>query len=292
MGQTFDHGFIIQRVGQAGDDLDVLIVTCGDTNDQTGNIVFFFTKAYAFRVLAEHHAGFQHAVFGFYRTVRYCDGFTEVSRRQFFAVQHGIDVFRLNIAAFHQLFTGKANRFFFVRGFPAKEDIFRTQFEQMGITLIKAVFQVIADFLFVHVVALCSDQTFGQAGIQTAVEEVSQRDVLCLRHLTHRTFSQVAVGNDQIHIRRQIVNRAVGDGNLRQTGILHFLTQYACAHGAGTHTGIASHDDFTYMAQVVGHVASRQRRCAFRFRFHVLHTTGRRINIVFFFHFAGFQQDG
>ena len=45
------------------------------------------------------------------------------------------------------------------------------------------------------------------------------------------------------------------------------------------------------MAQVVRHIASRQRGCAFGFGFHVVHTTGRRFNIVVFFHFAGFQQD-
>ena len=106
--------------------------------------------------------------------MRYCDGLTQVSRGQFFAVQHRLDVLWLNVAAFHQLLTGKANRFFFVGGFTAEEDILRTQFEQVGITLFKAVFQVIADFLFVHVVALCSDQTFGQVGVQAAVEEVGQ----------------------------------------------------------------------------------------------------------------------
>ncbi len=292
MGQTFDHGFIIQSVGQAGNHLDVLVVTRCDTNNQTGNIVFFFTEANAFRVLAEHHTGFQHAVFGFNRTVRYCDGLTQVSRGQFFAVQHRLDVFWLNVTAFHQLLTSKANRFFFVSRFTAKEDVLRTQFEQVGIALFKAVFQVVANFLLVHVVALRSDQTFGQVGVQTAVEEVGQRNVLCLRHLAHRAFGQVTVGNDQIHIRRQIINRAVSDGNLRQPCILYFLTQYARTHGTGTHTGIAGNDDFTHMAQVVGDVASRQRRCAFGFRFHVVHTTGCGINVIIFFHFAGFQQNG
>ncbi len=270
----------------------MLVVTRCDTNNQTGNIVFFFTEANAFRVLAEHHTGFQHAVFGFNRTVRYCDGLTQVSRGQFFAVQHRLNVFWLNVATFHQLLTSKANRFFFVSRFTAKEDVLRTQFEQVGITLFKAVFQVVANFLLVHVVALRSDQTFGQVGVQTAVEEVGQRNVLCLRHLAHRAFGQVTVGNDQIHIRRQIVNRAVSDGNLRQPCILHFLTQYARTHGAGTHTGIAGNDDFTNMAQVVGYIASRQRRCAFGFRFHVVHTTGCGINVIIFFHFTGFQQNG
>lgn len=122
-----------------------------------------------------HHAGFQHAIFRFHRTVRYCDGFTEVSRRQLFAVQHRLDVFRLNIAAFHQLFTGKANRLFFVSGFTAQEDILRTQFEQVVITLLKAVFQMVAYFLFISIVALCGNQTFGQAGVQAAIQEVGQR---------------------------------------------------------------------------------------------------------------------
>ncbi|CQQ89158.1 Uncharacterised protein [Salmonella enterica subsp. enterica serovar Typhimurium str. DT104] len=223
--------------------------------------------------------------------MRNCDGFTEVSRRQLFAVQHRFDVFRLNIAAFHQLFTGKANRLFFVSGFTAQEDILRAQLEQVVITLLKAVFQMVAYFLFISIVALCGNQTFGQAGVQAAIQEVGQRNMLRLRYLTHRALGQVTVSNDQIYIRRQIVNGAVGDGDLAQACILYFLTQYPCAHRAGTHTGIASHDDFTHMAQVVGHVASRQRRGAFRFRFHVMHTTGGRFNVIFFFHFAGFQQN-
>ncbi len=140
---------------------------------------------------------------------------------------------------------------------------------------------------------LCRNQTFGQIGVQAAVEEVGQRNMLRLRNLAHRTLGQVAVGDDQVNIRRQAVNSAVGNGDLRQTGIRYFLTQYACTHGAGTHTGITGDDDFTHVAQVVRHITRSQRRCSntFRLRFHVLHTTGSRFDIVFFFHFAGFQQD-
>ncbi len=42
------------------------------------------------------------------------------------------------------------------------------------------------------------------------------------------------VSNDQIHI-RAIVNGAVGTG-IWSARILYFLTQYPCAHRAGTHT--------------------------------------------------------
>ncbi len=46
------------------------------------------------------------------------------------------------------------------------------------------------------------------------------------------------------------------------------------------------------MAQVVADFARRQRRChAFGLCFHILHATGCCFDIVFFFHFAGFQQD-
>ena len=78
---------------------------------------------------------------------------------------------------------------------------------------------------------------------------------------------------------------------MAQARILHFLTQYARAHSAGTHTGVAGHDDFTHVAQVVSHITRRQRRCAFRLGFHVLYATCCRFDIVIFFHFAGFQQD-
>ena len=141
--------------------------------------------------------------------------------------------------------------------------------------------------------ALRRNQTFGQAGVQAAVEEVSQRNMLRLRHLAHRTLGQVAVGDDQVNIRRQVVDRTVGDGDITQSGIVHFFTQHACAHCAGAHTGIAGNDDFTHVAQVVSHVSRGQRSgAAFGLRFHILHTAGCGLNIIFFFNFAGFQQHG
>ncbi|CCK16800.1 hypothetical protein BN136_2810 [Cronobacter universalis NCTC 9529] len=78
---------------------------------------------------------------------------------------------------------------------------------------------------------------------------------------------------------------------MAQARVLHFLTQYAGAHRAGPHTGVAGDDDFTHVAQVVAQIRARRGRGAFGLRFHILHATGRSIDIVFFFHFAGFQQD-
>ncbi|MNZ81537.1 hypothetical protein D3C78_1002080 [compost metagenome] len=99
--------------------------------------------------------------------------------------------------------------------------------------------------------------------------------------------------DDQVNVPRQAVNGAVGHGDVGQTRILDFFAQHTGTHGAGTHTRIASHDDFTHMTQVVRDIASRQRRCnAFGFGLHIMHATGRCFDIVFFFHFAGFQQDG
>ena len=141
--------------------------------------------------------------------------------------------------------------------------------------------------------ALRRNQTLGQAGVQAAVEEVGQRNVLGLRHLAHRTLGQIAVGNHQVDIRRQVVNRAVGDGDIAQPRILHFFTQHPGTHGAGTHAGIAGDDDFAHVAQIVSYGTCRQRGSrAFRFGFHILHATSRRIDIIFLFHFAGFQQNG
>lgn len=45
------------------------------------------------------------------------------------------------------------------------------------------------------------------------------------------------------------------------------------------------------MAQVVGDIAGRQRAGAFGFRFHVMHTTRCGFDIVFFFDFAGLEQN-
>ncbi|CZW09323.1 Uncharacterised protein [Enterobacter hormaechei] len=269
----------------------MLVIASGDTNHQTGDVVLFFTEAHAVRILTEHHAGFQHAVFGFHRTVRNRDGFTQVGWGQLFTLQHRLNVFRLNVAAFHQLLTGEANGLFFIGRRAAKEDVFCAQFEQMRVALVEAVLQAGAHLHFVIFMALGRNQTFGQAGVQAAVEEVGQGNVLRLRHLTHGALGQIAVRDHQVNVRRQVVNRAVGHGDVGQTRILHFLTQHARTHCAGTHTGITGHDNFTHVAQVVRDITRRQRRCAFGFGFHVMHTTGCRFDIVVFFHLAGFQQD-
>ena len=269
----------------------MLVVASGDTNYQTGDVIFFFTEAHALRVLTEYDAGFQDAIFRFNRTVRHRDGFAQIGWRQFFAFQHRVDIFRLNVAAFHQLLTGKANRVFFGGRGTTEEDVFRTQLKQVGVALVKTVLQAGAHFHFVVFVTLRGNQTFGQAGVQAAVEEVGQRNVLCLRYLTHGTFGQIAVRNHQVNIRRQAVNGAVGHGDVGQACILHFLTQHACTHCAGTHTGVAGNDDFTHVAQVVRNITCCQWRCAFGFGFHVVHTTGCGFDVIIFFHFAGFQQD-
>ncbi len=69
--QPLNHGFIIQRVSQAGDNVNVFVVAGGDTDDQTRDFIFFFAEAHAFRILAEDDAGFQYPVFRFNGTVRY-----------------------------------------------------------------------------------------------------------------------------------------------------------------------------------------------------------------------------
>ena len=74
--------------------------------------------------------------------------------------------------------------------------------------------------------ALGRDQALGQAGVQTAVEEVGQRNMLRLRLLAHRPLGKVAVGDDQVNIRRQVIDCAVGDRDVAQPGILRFLAQY------------------------------------------------------------------
>ena len=115
--------------------------------------------------------------------------------------------------------------------------------------------------------------------------------MLRLWYLAHRPLGQVAVGDHQVNIRWQIIDRAVGDRDVTQAGILHFLAQYPGAHGAGTHPGVAGDDDFTHMAQVVGDITGRQRAGAFGFRFHVMHTTRCGFDIVFFFYLAGLEQN-
>ncbi|MNL70728.1 hypothetical protein D3C87_1957760 [compost metagenome] len=80
--------------------------------------------------------------------------------------------------------------------------------------------------------ALRRYQTLSQARVQAAVEEVSQGNMLRLRNLTHRTFSQIAVRDDQVDIRWQAVDCAVGHGDVGQARILDFLTQHASAHCA------------------------------------------------------------
>lgn len=170
----FDYGFIIQCVGQVGDDLDVFIVMCSDIDDQMGNIVFFFIEVYVFWILVEYYVGFQYVIFCFYCIVWYCDGFIEVSWCQFFVVQYCFDVFWFNIVVFYQLFIGKVNCFFFVSGFMVQEDIFCIQFEQVVIIFFKVVFQMVVYFFFISIVVLCGNQMFGQVGVQVVIQEVGQ----------------------------------------------------------------------------------------------------------------------
>ncbi len=175
--------------------------------------------------------------------------------------------------------------------FAPEEDVIRTQLEQVFVAIIKAVFQAIGNFHFILDVALGRDQTLSQAGVQTAVEEVGQRNMLRLWYLAHRPLGQVTVSDNQVNIRRQVIDRAVGNRDVTQSGILHFLAQHPGTHGAGTHPGVAGDDDFTHMAQVVGDITGRQRVGAFGFRFHVMHTTRCGFDIVFFFYLAGLQQN-
>ncbi len=146
-----------------------------------------------------------------------------------------------------------------------------------------------------YVAAVRRHQTLGQGAVERAVEEVIQRDMLGMRRLANRAFSQVTMRNHQIDITRQGVDGGVGYRHIAQTGVLHFLAQHACTHGAGTHTGVTGHDDFTHVMQLDAHgIAGDGAACcalAFRLRFHLMHALGRGFNIVIFFDFAGFQQD-
>ena len=107
--------------------------------------------------------------------------------------------------------------------------------------------------------------------------------------LAHCTFGQITVSDHQINIIRQAVNCHVGDGDIFQSGIIHFFTQHARTHCAGTHTSITGNDNFTYMRQIRSCARSRCS-LAFRFSFHVLHTTGCFFQVILVFGFAGFQQ--
>ncbi|CAH0180847.1 hypothetical protein SRABI106_01097 [Rahnella aquatilis] len=98
------------------------------------------------------------------------------------------------------------------------------------------------------------------------------------------------MSNHQIHIIRQVVDRAVGDADVGQPGILHFFAQHTGTHCAGTHTGVTGNDDFTYGRQVARH-ACNSRFAAFRLGFHILHTACCFVQIVAVFRFGGFQQE-
>src|SRR5690606_27570587 len=141
--------------------------------------------------------------FGFNGSVRNRDGLTQIGRGQFFTVEHRFNIFRLNVAAIYQLLTREANGFFFGGSGTAQEDVLGTQFEEIIIAFVETVFQTVTYFYLLALVALSRDPTLGQTGVQATVEEVGQRNMLRLRHLTHRTFGQVAVGDDQVNIRRQ-----------------------------------------------------------------------------------------
>ena len=72
-----------------------------------------------------------------------------------------------------------------------------------------------------------------------------------------------------VNVRRQAVNGAAGHGDVGQARILHFFTQHACTHCAGTHTGVTGNDDLRTWLRSLRDITSRQRGRAFGFGFHV-----------------------
>lgn len=67
--------------------------------------------------------------------------------------------------------------------------------------------------------------------------------------------------------------------------------QNVCVYCIGIYIGVIGNDDFMYVVQVVSYIVSRQWRCVFRFSFYVLYMMSCCFNIIFFFYFAGFQQN-
>lgn len=170
----FDDGFIIQCIGQVGDNLNVFVVMGCNINYQMGNVIFFFIEVYVFWVLVEYYVCFQYVIFCFNCIVWYCDRFIQISWGQFFMIQYCLNVFWFNVIVFYQLFVSKMNCFFFGCCFVIEEDVFCVQFEQVSIGIVKVVFQIVFYFYFVFSMVLGSNQMFGQVGVQVVVEEVGQ----------------------------------------------------------------------------------------------------------------------
>ncbi|MOA57612.1 hypothetical protein D3C78_1818240 [compost metagenome] len=55
--------------------------------------------------------------------MRHGNGFAQVGRSQLFTFQHGRNILWLDIAALHQLLTGKANGLLFINGLQAEEHV-------------------------------------------------------------------------------------------------------------------------------------------------------------------------
>ena len=113
----------------------MLVVAGGNADNQAGNIVRLIAESNAFRVLANDNPGAQHAVFGFYGTVRHRDGFSQVSGGQRFTRQHGIHIVRLNVAAGDQHLTGKADSLGLIFSGQVEENVVRAELKQILIAL-------------------------------------------------------------------------------------------------------------------------------------------------------------
>ncbi|MNV52072.1 hypothetical protein D3C71_1441470 [compost metagenome] len=188
------------------------------------------------------------------------------------------------------MLTGKADRLFLVAGLQVKEHVAFAEAEQVLLGGLKAVVQRADDFLLVIGGFIGRHQALGQIVVQLAVEEIGQRDVLCLRRMTHRALSQVTVSDHQIHIIRQVVDGTVGHGDIFQPGVRHFFAQYPGPHGAGTHARIAGNDDFTHRGQVTIH-RCMSRSTAFRLGLHRLYAASGLFQVILFFGFRSFQQE-
>lgn len=77
-GEFIDSIWVIEGIGNGGNDLNMFIILGSDTNHEFSDIAAVFAKSDALWVLANHNAGFNHAIFGIHGTVWYGNGLTKV----------------------------------------------------------------------------------------------------------------------------------------------------------------------------------------------------------------------
>ena len=105
--------------------------------------------------------------------------------------------------------------------------------------------------------------------------EVITGNMAGMRRVATCTVRQIPVSNHQIGRLVQVVDSQVRHLD-RQTGILHFLTQHAGAHGTGAHAGVTSHNDSLDGA----HVSRNCTILPLGAGFHLLHLACGIIQIV------------